>query len=57
MTRKVSSIEPTAHVRELARRLLEEGVHRMLVMEEGRLVGVVTTTDLVKAVAQWGIAG
>ena len=34
-----------------ARSMLRAGVHRLLVMEDGRLAGLVTTTDLVRAVA------
>lgn len=57
MTRTVVSISPDANVSEAARKMLRAGIHRLLVMEEDRLVGLVTTTDIVKAVAQYGVAG
>jgi CBS domain-containing protein len=35
-----------------ARRMLRAGVHRLLVTEDGRLVGVLAMTDIVRAVAE-----
>lgn len=57
MSRTVLSVPPGVEAREAARIMLEADVHRILVMEDSRLVGVVTTTDLVKAVSQHGLAG
>lgn len=57
MTRKVVSLERETSVREAARLMLEAGVHRVLVLEDARLVGIVTNTDILKAVSQYGIAG
>lgn len=57
MSRTVLSLSPEAEAREAARMMLEAGVHRILVMDEGRLAGVVTTTDLVEAVSQHGLEG
>lgn len=51
----MSSWPATAHpdedVRKVARRLLEEKVQRLFVEEKGALVGVVSQTDIVAAVA------
>lgn len=57
MSRTVLARAPETEVREAAKLMLKAGVHRLLVLEDGRPVGVVTTTDIVKAVAQHGLAG
>ena len=56
MTTKLSSVSPEATVREAAEFMLRSGVHRVLVMDDGVLVGVLSTTDIVKAAAQYGIS-
>lgn len=55
MTTRVLSLPPGAEVREAAGRMTEAGVHRLLVIDEDRLVGVVTATDIVRAVARHGL--
>lgn len=35
--------------------MLRSGVHRVLVTRDERLVGMVTTSDIVKAVSQYGL--
>lgn len=55
MTRTLVTLPPDASARKAARLMLEAGIHRILVMEDGELSGVVTTTDLVKAVSQHGL--
>lgn len=57
MTRELLTLPPDTDVREAAREMLRAGVHRVLVVEDGELVGVASTTDMVKAVAQHGLAG
>lgn len=57
MTRTLCALPSTAPAREAAEYMLRAGVHRILVMDDGVLVGVVTTTDIVKAVAQHGLGG
>lgn len=44
----VLSIESTATLAEAAHRMVGEGVHRLLVMDETRLVGIVTSLDLLR---------
>jgi len=47
MTADVHTVHPQDDVTEVARRLLEYGVHHMPVVdEEGHVVGMITTTDL-----------
>lgn len=55
MSRALFSLPPETDVREAARRLLEAEVHRALVIEDDRLVGVVTTLDILRAVAEHGL--
>jgi CBS domain-containing protein len=57
MTRGVCSLPSSTPVQEAAEYMLREGVHRVLVMDDTSLLGVVTTTDIVKAVAQHGLGG
>jgi predicted transcriptional regulator len=52
MTRRVVALGPEATVQEAARLMLQEGIHRMLVVENATLVGVVTTKDLIRIVAR-----
>ena len=51
MTPRPQTITPEATVRDAAQRMLYLEVHRLFVEQEGRLLGVVTTTDLVRALA------
>ena len=51
MTRKVVSIAPGDSLRAAARAMTDRGVHRLLVTEGESLVGIITMTDLVRAIA------
>ncbi len=51
MTREIVAIGPDATVDELAKTMLEHRVHRVLVSEEGMLVGVVSAFDLLSVLA------
>jgi predicted transcriptional regulator len=46
------AVAPDLRVGELARVLVDQGIHRALVVEQGRLVGIVTATDVLRAVAE-----
>ena len=52
MTRRPYTITPDTDVRAAARQMLYADVHRLFVTEDDRIVGVVSTTDIVRAVAQ-----
>lgn len=54
MTRKILSVRPSASVVEAARAMKQAGVHRLLVMDKGALVGIITTTDVSNVVAAEG---
>jgi CBS domain-containing protein len=45
-------IHPDSELRELAAFLLRGRIHRALVMEDDRLVGIVTTVDLLRTMAE-----
>jgi len=56
MTRTLCALPPDADVREAAEYMLRAAVHRILLLEDEKLVGIVTTTDMVQAVARHGLA-
>lgn len=51
MTMRPLTIGPDAEVTEAAREMLYADVHRLFVTEGDRVVGVISTTDVVRAVA------
>ena len=51
MTPVAFHVDPDMAIRELARFLVSGRIHRALVVEEGRLVGIVTAFDVLRAVA------
>ncbi|MEM1258857.1 MAG: CBS domain-containing protein [Bacteroidota bacterium] len=48
MVKDVVSVPPTATVKEVAQFLAQKEFHALPVVEEGKLVGIVTTTDLIR---------
>lgn len=51
MTRKICAVCPDEYVADAAKMMQRARIHRVLVMEGGRLLGIVTTTDIARAVA------
>ena len=51
MTAKPSVIAPRATAREAAQQMLYQEIHRLYVVDEGKLVGVISQSDLVRDVA------
>jgi CBS domain-containing protein len=49
MTPRPQTITPEAPVKDAAQRMLYLEIHRLFVEQDGRLVGVISTTDLVRA--------
>lgn len=45
-------VSPDTTVREAARKMLDVEVQRLLVIEDGVLQGILTATDVVRAVAE-----
>jgi CBS domain-containing protein len=52
MTAEILAVSGDRTVREVAQMMVTRGVHRLLVTEGGRLLGLVTTLDLVRAIAE-----
>ena len=52
MSRTVCTVAATSEVSNAAQRMLAAGVQRALVIDEEELVGIVTTTDILRAVAE-----
>jgi CBS domain-containing protein len=51
MTRAVVSLSSDVDVAEAARVMMERGIHRLIVADDHRLVGIVSTMDVLRAVA------
>lgn len=51
MTSPALTIPPDADIKEAAQQLLRTGVHHLFVTAGDRVVGVISTTDIVRAVA------
>ncbi|MDD9942014.1 MAG: CBS domain-containing protein [Myxococcales bacterium] len=52
MPERLITVEPSAPVSQAARVMLDRMIHRLLVVEGEKLVGVVTTHDLLRAIAE-----
>lgn len=48
MVKDVVSVPPTATVKDVAQFLAQKEFHALPVVDEGKLVGIVTTTDLIR---------
>lgn len=57
MTPAPGRVAPDTEVTELARLMVREGFHRVPVVDGERLVGIVSALDLVKLLADRGLAG
>jgi MFS transporter, DHA2 family, multidrug resistance protein len=57
MTPATISVRPETTVPELARFLVNAGIHRALVMDHGQLLGIVSVSDIVEEVARSAPAG
>jgi len=52
MSRDLLTVEPTVSVVEVAQRMVDRNVGAVLVVGDGRLLGIMTERDLMKAVAR-----
>ncbi len=52
MSRKVLAVEPEATIKEAAQAMVRASVHRLLVLHNGEATGILTTLDVVRAVAE-----
>lgn len=51
MSRALCTVGPDASLALAAHLMTRAGIHRLLILENGRLAGIVTTSDIVRAVA------
>lgn len=51
MTPAVITVAPTATLKQICSVLARENIHRVVVTERGKLAGIVTTTDIVRRLA------
>lgn len=51
MTQEILALSPSTDVSIAAERMRASDVHRLLVMDDGALVGILSTTDLARAIA------
>jgi hypothetical protein len=56
MSRDILAMPPAAPVQEAAEFMRQTGVHRVLVVERSRLIGIVTTMDITRAVAEYRLS-
>jgi CBS domain-containing protein len=56
MSRVVHQVAPLTPVTEAARLMEKEQIHRLLVVDDGAPVGILTTSDIVRAVARGELA-
>jgi predicted transcriptional regulator len=54
MSRTLYTADETATLRELCAIMNEHKVHRLPILRDGRLVGLVTATDLIRTIAEGG---
>lgn len=52
MTADAITVEPDASLRSICALMVREGIHRVIVVDKSKLVGIVTTLDIVRAVAE-----
>lgn len=57
LMRDVPTVTGTATLAEVARLAVEEGARRVPVVEDGELVGIITVTDVVRAIADGDVNG
>ena len=51
MTAEIYSVAPDTPITSIAERMVELGIHRVMVQKGTKVVGLVTTTDILRAVA------
>jgi CBS domain-containing protein len=49
------TVTPSTRVRDVARTLIDRKIHRLPVVDEGSLMGIITSTDLVRIIADGNV--
>lgn len=55
MNADIQSIAPDAYAKDAANLMLQHGIHHLVVMEDQRIVGILSSQDFVALVAERGI--
>ena len=55
MTQKVHVVSPQSNAQSAARMMLRHHTHHLVVMDDGKIVGIISSLDFVELVAQIGI--
>jgi CBS domain-containing protein len=53
MTKKIISVLPTAKIHDVNKLLAEHNIRRVPVVENGKLVGIVSASDLIRQAYHW----
>jgi CBS domain-containing protein len=53
MTPGVITVDPTTSLKQICERMVSEHIHRVLVVDRQELLGIVSSLDIVRAVAQY----
>jgi CBS domain-containing protein len=57
MSTKIVTVTPETPIAEVAQTLLSNHIHRVLVEEQAELIGIITTSDLLRQIAAVPVAG
>ncbi len=57
MTRDIIKVESCSSIRSAATVMRKRKVHRVLVMDDDKLIGIVSSLDIARAISEKGIAG
>ena len=57
MNDEVFSVRPSSSIRSAATMMQKRGIHRVLVMEDRKLLGIVSALDIARVVSEKGVAG
>ena len=53
MSRNIISVDINAEIKEVSRSMVAHGIKKMPVVENGKLKGIITTTDIVRVLSQF----
>ena len=53
MSDRVSVVHPDSSAQSAAQMMIKKGVHHLVVMEEGAIVGILSSSDFVKLVSEY----
>lgn len=54
MTEQIVAVKPEDSARVVCKRMTENHIHRVLVLDHGRLCGIITSSDIVRHIAEHG---